>query len=140
MREDIPADFVVTGNTNLMVQVLVNLLKNAIDATSTKRYEHGEVPTVWINAERKEGTILLKVRDNGTGIEEKHLGKIFDPFFSTKDQGQGMGLGLSLCYRIIQSFGGTISVKTQVGEFAEFLIELPAEVEKAQTHESVLQL
>ncbi len=140
VHENVPPGIVVVGNTNLLVQVLVNLIKNAIDATLGRSHGEGEKPTVWIEAELRDNTGRLKVRDNGTGIEDKNLGKIFDPFFSTKDQGQGMGLGLSLCYRIVQSFGGKISVRTQTGKFAEFLIELPAELPKPKANEPVLQL
>jgi len=59
------------------------------------------------------------------GIEPKHLDKIFDPFYTTKDVGAGMGLGLSVCYSIVQEYGGNISVKTDPGKFCEFTLEFP---------------
>jgi two-component system NtrC family sensor kinase len=61
------------------------------------------------------------------GIDAKHLDKIFDPFFTTKEVGEGMGLGLSICYRIVQEYGGKISVKTEPGKFCEFTLEFPVE-------------
>ena len=65
------------------------------------------------------------IQDSGPGISEKNLAKIFDPFFTTKEVGQGTGLGLSLCYGIIQEHGGTINARSQLGEGATFIIELP---------------
>ena len=66
------------------------------------------------------------IGDNGTGISPEHLDKIFDPFFTTKDVGAGMGLGLIICYRIVQEMEGRISVRTELGKFAEFTLEFPA--------------
>ena len=60
------------------------------------------------------------------GIPQKALDKIFQPFFTTKPPGQGTGLGLSLAYDTVKAHGGKIKVKTEEGEFAEFVIELPA--------------
>ena len=68
----------------------------------------------------------IRVKDNGNGIPQKVLDKIFQPFFTTKPSGQGTGLGLSLAYGIItKEHGGTIKVTTKEGEFAEFIIMLP---------------
>jgi two-component system sensor histidine kinase PhcS len=60
-----------------------------------------------------------------------HVGKIFDPFFTTKDVGEGMGLGLSICYSIVQEYGGNISVKTEPGIFCEFTLEFPVKTNQA---------
>ncbi|MDP9231000.1 MAG: ATP-binding protein, partial [Bacteroidota bacterium] len=67
----------------------------------------------------------IKVRDNGNGIPQKVLDKIFQPFFTTKPTGQGTGLGLSLAYDIIKAHGGELKVETKESEFAEFIIYLP---------------
>ncbi len=69
--------------------------------------------------------IEIKVGDNGNGIPQKVLDKIFQPFFTTKPTGQGTGLGLSLSYDIIKAHGGEIKVETKEGEGAEFIIQLP---------------
>ena len=69
--------------------------------------------------------IEIKVVDNGNGIPQKVLDKIFQPFFTTKPAGQGTGLGLSLSYDIVKAHGGEIKVETMEGEFAEFVIVLP---------------
>jgi signal transduction histidine kinase len=71
-----------------------------------------------------DGGIEIRVRDNGYGIPQKILDKIFQPFFTTKPTGQGTGLGLSLSYDIIKAHGGELKVETEEGEFAEFIITL----------------
>ena len=70
--------------------------------------------------------VEIKVRDNGPGIPQKILDKIFQPFFTTKPTGQGTGLGLSLSYDIVKAHGGEIKVNTKENEGTEFTITLPA--------------
>ena len=70
-------------------------------------------------------SIVIKVSDNGGGIPQKVLDKIFQPFFTTKPTGQGTGLGLSLSYDIVKAHGGELQVKTMEGEGSEFIISLP---------------
>ena len=86
--------------------MIVNLLQNSLDALKIKSFAPGEKPAIWIEGRVENGKSFLSVRDNGTGITPKHLDKIFDPFFTTKDVGEGMGLGLSICYSIVQEYGG----------------------------------
>ena len=75
--------------------------------------------------------IEIRIKDNGNGVPQKVLDKIFNPFFTTKPTGQGTGLGLSLSYDIItKEHGGTIKVETQEGNYAEFIIRLPETVTK----------
>ena len=68
---------------------------------------------------------FISVKDNGNGIPQKVLDKIFQPFFTTKPTGQGTGLGLSLAYDIVKAHGGELKVETREGEGSEFIIELP---------------
>ena len=70
--------------------------------------------------------VEIKVADNGVGIPQKVVDKIFQPFFTTKPTGQGTGLGLSLSYDIIKAHGGEIRVESKEGEGSEFVIQLPA--------------
>ena len=70
------------------------------------------------------GKVEIKVKDNGNGIPQKIVDKIFQPFFTTKPTGQGTGLGLSLSYDIVKAHGGEIKVDTREGEGAEFIILL----------------
>ena len=123
----------ILANKNKAIQVIVNLLQNSLDALKTKSFPPGEKPAIWIEGRIENGQSILSVRDNGTGIDPKHVDKIFDPFFTTKDVGEGMGLGLSICYSIMQEYGGKISVKTEPGKFCEFTLEFPARTSQAVT-------
>ncbi|MCH8963235.1 MAG: two-component sensor histidine kinase, partial [Bacteroidetes bacterium] len=73
--------------------------------------------------------IIIRISDNGVGIPEEHLSKLFNPFFTTKPVGQGTGLGLSISYGIIQKHGGCIEVDSEVGRGTTFTIYLPIEEE-----------
>jgi signal transduction histidine kinase len=115
----------VWANKNKLIHVLVNLLQNSLDALKAKSFADGQ-PTIWIEGRLESGKSILVVRDNGGGIESEHLDKIFDPFYTTKDVGEGMGLGLSICYRIVRECEGQISVRTEPGKFCEFALEFPA--------------
>jgi signal transduction histidine kinase len=115
----------VWANKNKLIHVLVNLLQNSLDALKSKQFAD-EKPSIWIESRVEAAKSILLVRDNGTGIDSQHLDKIFDPFYTTKDVGEGMGLGLSICYRIIQDCDGRISVRTEPGKFCEFTLEFPA--------------
>ena len=121
----------IWANKNKLIQVMVNILQNSLDALKIKSFATGEKPTIWIEGRVENGQTILSVRDNGSGIEAKHLDKIFDPFFTTKDVGAGMGLGLSICYSIVQEYGGKILVKTEPGKFCEFTLEFPVKTNQA---------
>jgi len=115
----------VWANKNKLIHVVVNLLHNSIDALKGKSFMN-EQPTIRIEGRLERGKSILVVRDNGTGISEEHLDKIFDPFYTTKDVGEGMGLGLAICYRIVQECEGRILVRTEPGKYCEFRLEFPA--------------
>ncbi|MDH4298991.1 MAG: ATP-binding protein, partial [Cyclobacteriaceae bacterium] len=70
------------------------------------------------------GEVLIKVKDNGNGIPQNVMDKIFQPFFTTKPTGQGTGLGLSLSYDIVKAHGGELKVETEEGKGSEFIIKL----------------
>jgi signal transduction histidine kinase len=106
-------------------RVILNLINNAFYAVSEKKklqLENYE-PLVFINTKKENGNVVIS--DNGTGISQKVLDKIFQPFFTTKPTGQGTGLGLSLSYDIIKAHGGDIRVETKEGEGSHFIITLP---------------
>jgi len=74
--------------------------------------------------------IEIEISDTGCGIPEEHLGKLFDPFFSTKEVGKGTGLGLSVSLGIVQKHSGFIDVRSKVGQGSTFIVRLPAEGKK----------
>jgi len=119
------------ANRNKLIHVLVNLMQNAIDALREKQFPDGEKPQIWLRGKLDGERSLIIIRDNGPGIEPKIMDKIFDPFFTTKEVGKGMGLGLSICYRIVQGYGGKISVRSEKGEYCEFTLDFPADAEAA---------
>lgn len=123
---DIPDDLEIRGDSNQFVQVLINFIQNALDAMATKQYPEGESACIKLSAFARGDRILFSIKDNGPGIPQEIRDKIFDPFFTTKDVGQGMGLGLSICNRIIADHGGRIEVRSQPGQFTEFILELPS--------------
>jgi two-component system, NtrC family, sensor kinase len=89
-----------------------------------KRNSEGYEPTVTIETKKTDHAVLISVSDNGDGIAQNVLDKIFQPFFTTKPTGQGTGLGLSLAYDIVKANGGKLSVETKEGEGAEFIVQL----------------
>lgn len=123
---DLPEGQTLWANRNKLTQVVVNLLQNSSDALRSKTFD-GEAPCIRIEGRVARGRSLLIVRDNGPGIAPEHQDKIFDPFFTTKDVGEGMGLGLSICYGIVQEYGGRIAVKSEPGRFCEFTLDFPVQ-------------
>ncbi len=109
-------------------RVILNLITNAFYAVDEKKksgVEHFE-PAVSVITKKTSDKVLISVKDNGNGIPQKVLDKIFQPFFTTKPTGHGTGLGLSLAYDIVKAHGGELKVETKEGEGAEFCIQLPA--------------
>ncbi|MFI5153643.1 MAG: sensor histidine kinase, partial [Chitinophagales bacterium] len=109
-------------------RALLNLFNNAFYSVSEKkRKSDGSFqPVVLVKTMKSGKNIEITVKDNGIGIPEKNIDKIYQPFFTTKPAGQGTGLGLSLAYDIIVSeHGGELTVNSAEGEFAEFNIRLP---------------
>jgi C4-dicarboxylate-specific signal transduction histidine kinase len=109
-------------------RVLLNLLNNAFYSVNEKKNNLNGTfqPIVSVSTKNTGKGVELSVKDNGTGIPEKVLSKIYQPFFTTKPTGQGTGLGLSLSYDIItKGHGGEMKVNSTEGEYAEFIISLP---------------
>ena len=131
------------GKINIISQdigrVLLNLFNNAFYAVNEKQKEQGQQkkmtplekspalyePTVSLATKKFENYISITITDNGNGIPQKILDKIFQPFFTTKPTGEGTGLGLSLSYDIIKADGGEIKVNSVEGEGTAFIIQIP---------------
>jgi two-component system NtrC family sensor kinase len=119
------------GKINIIPQdigrVLLNLCNNAFYAVAEKKKQSGEnyEPAVSVRTKKIGDKIAISVEDNGNGIPQKIVDKIFQPFFTTKPTGQGTGLGLSLSYDIIKAQGGKIKVDTRDSEGTTFIIQLP---------------
>jgi signal transduction histidine kinase len=109
-------------------RVLLNLYNNAFYAGYEKKKldPNGYEPTVFVGTKKSGNKVEIRIKDNGTGIPQKIIDKIFQPFFTTKPTGEGTGLGLSLSYDIIKVHDGDIKVDTKENEFTEFTITLPA--------------
>jgi signal transduction histidine kinase len=107
-------------------RVLLNLYNNAFYAVAEKEklLPSGYEPSVAVSTKKTGDRVEIRVRDNGMGIPQKAVDKIFQPFFTTKPAGSGTGLGLSLSYDIIKAHGGEITVQTKEGEGTEFVVRL----------------
>ena len=113
--EEIPE---ILTDRNQLVQVFVNLGKNAIDAMPGGG-------RLTVTTALREGKAVISFRDTGCGIPPEHLERVFMPFFTTKDTGEGTGLGLSVSYTIIRGFGGEFYVDSAPGRGSTFTVELP---------------
>ena len=110
-------------------RVVLNMVSNACHATNERRVsgEAGYSPTLKIRTVDAGDRYQIRIRDNGNGIPDEVLEKVFNPFFTTKPTDQGTGLGLALSNDIVREHGGEIRVETAVGEFTEMIVDLPKE-------------
>ncbi|MCE3226551.1 MAG: pgtB [Bacteroidetes bacterium] len=105
-------------------QVFMNLLSNSVHAIGSKQYTQGEGEIIITTSVMEHG-VQVSIKDNGIGISKANQSKVFEPFFTTKEVGMGTGLGLSIVYGIIKSHGGEITIISEEGMGAEFIIKLP---------------
>jgi len=116
-------------------RVVLNLITNAFHACNEhskstisepkKSNEEDYQPTVTVTTKKENNQIDIKVSDNGNGIPKDIIGKIFQPFFTTKPTGQGTGLGLSLSYDIVKAHGGSLNVSSEIGKGTSVTINIP---------------
>jgi two-component system sensor histidine kinase PhcS len=100
---------------------LINLLSNSVLAM---RNAGTAGPTIHISVKWSEQRLHVTVRDNGPGIADEHLARVFEPFFTTRDVGQGLGLGLSISYAVIERHGGLLYAESELGSWASFSFDL----------------
>jgi PAS domain S-box-containing protein len=118
----------ILAHDNRLQQVFFNLVTNARDAIREKKAmsstrEEGKIA---IRSYEANGRVIAEVEDNGTGIPQALLHKIFEPFFSTKETSHDMGLGLAITYGIVKNYGGDIQVQSREGEGTMFVLSFPA--------------
>ncbi|MCI0485138.1 MAG: PAS domain S-box protein [Blastocatellia bacterium] len=118
--EDLPAAY---GSPSKLQQVFMNMILNARDAMPSGG-------RLMIHTRLVDTSLVVDFRDTGTGIAPENIARIYDPFFTTKEVGQGTGLGLALSYGIIQEHGGRIFVESRLGEGANFTIKLPTAISR----------
>ncbi|MFQ5769791.1 MAG: sensor histidine kinase [bacterium] len=111
----------ITTDPTGLRQVIMNVLSNAGDAIDNE----GKIE---IRTQSQEKSVLIEVSDNGVGIDETYLEKIFDPYFTTKEAGKGTGLGLAICHGILQTLKGKISVKSKKGKGTTISIWMPKKI------------
>ena len=117
----LPLDTHVLGDEPAVIGVLINLLGNAALALVKAARA---LPRISLLGEHRGGRLWLAVRDNGTGIAPENIGRVLEPFFTTREVGAGLGLGLSVSYGIIQRHGGTLAVTSEFGAWTEFSFDL----------------
>ena len=120
LRAEVPDDLALLADASRLQEALLNLLLNAIQAVGAA----GEV-TLAARRDPTAGEAVVTVSDTGPGIPDEIKGRIFDPFYTTKEEGKGTGLGLSIVYGIVEKHGGTIAVESAPGQGASFALRLP---------------
>ena len=120
IHKDFKAAGIISCNPGQLNQVFLNVLSNAAQAIENSG-------NIWIKTHDDAGWLIIEFIDDGKGIPENILDKIFDPFYTTKDVGEGTGLGLSISYSIIQNHNGTISAVSRINAGSTFTIRIPYE-------------
>ncbi len=127
-QSDIDPELEMEGNEIQLCQLFVNMFQNASRAIQVKE-DSESCPRILVSADLTDSDeLLIKIRDNGCGISKEDIKRIFDPFFTKNDVGEGMGLGLSITYRIIDQHGARIEVDSELGEFTEFSLYFPKKI------------
>ncbi len=122
LTRELPDDTLVHGDEAAIIGVLINLFSNAALAM---RKAGTQAPAIHASAQWRDRRLHVNVRDNGPGIAPEHLARVFEPFFTTREVGQGLGLGLSISYAVIERHGGALFAESELGQWAAFSFDLP---------------
>jgi len=123
----VPPELWVRTHAEGLSQVLAHLLANAVEAVPA-----GQAGTVTVTAERRPGTVRVVVTDDGRGMPQEVLRRAFDPFYTTKPEGQGAGLGLAVARGVVEGHGGSLWLESELGRGSRAVFELPEAVAAAQ--------
>lgn len=118
VKTDINSELILRGNEADFKMIILNLAQNAIKAMPNG----GELS---IFGEKKSSNIVLRIRDNGIGIDEEHIKHIFEPFYSANNHIKSSGLGLAIVNSLVEKMNGQISVKSKIGKGTEFILKIP---------------
>jgi len=121
VEAELPDELPIKGNSGQIHQVFVNLVQNAVDAMSGV-----DNPRIVVAGKIDGDTVMVSVCDNGPGIDKEEADKIFEPFYTTKEVGEGTGLGLWISYGIVQEHGGDIEIDQGPDGGARFVVTFPA--------------
>ncbi|HEY2021463.1 sensor histidine kinase [Paraburkholderia sp.] len=122
VTRELPGDTLVQGDEAAIIGVLINLFSNAALAMQ----KAGTVsPQIHVTAQWRDDRLHVNVRDNGPGIAAENLARVFEPFFTTREVGQGLGLGLSISYAVVERHGGTLFAESELGKWTAFNFDLP---------------
>jgi two-component system nitrogen regulation sensor histidine kinase NtrY len=117
------------GDRIELEQIVINLVKNAVDAVG----QHGRRGRVRVEVTGDDEAAVLRVADNGSGIEAEHRERIFLPYFTTKTNGRGTGLGLAVVKQFVDAYGGTLAFESEVGVGTTFTVSMPAATAQSMT-------
>lgn len=121
------------GVKSQVVHVFMNLLMNSADALKARAAANSSdkpvdgPPKITVSCTPRGNRIAVSVRDNGVGVRKEDLPRLLEPFFTTKQVGQGMGLGLSICHTIVKNHGGEITIASEQGQWTQVTFDLPIE-------------
>jgi signal transduction histidine kinase len=131
---DFCGDSEIFSDANRLSQVFLNILVNAIHSIEAGAADKNRIG---VTTRREERSVVVTISDTGSGIDPEVMQRIFEPFYTTKQRGEGSGLGLSISRDIVQSLGGQISVTSAVGEGSSFVIRLPVRAAKFERDEQL---
>jgi C4-dicarboxylate-specific signal transduction histidine kinase len=125
VRHSLQESLIIRADEGELSQVVMNILMNSRDALKSR--PEGQKREITVRSWSSEGSALIQIADNGEGIDEALLERIYEPFFTTKPVGQGVGLGLSISFQIVKKHNGEIGVASQKGRGTAFTLRFPVE-------------